>query len=132
MALALRPGRLRPSSRFPTTAEAFASRRHLSNAHLNGAANLDILNEYRLPSIVVALPSALNIRLPRFLEDIWGSILRAVPKKKTSYSKKRMRQLAGKALKDVESLVSCPACGQLKRAHCLCPACVISMSNPSL
>ena len=29
--------------------------------------------------------------------------------------------MAGKALKDVQSLNKCPGCGQIKRAHLLCP-----------
>ncbi|KAF3892527.1 Meiotic recombination protein rec14 [Trichophyton interdigitale] len=62
--------------------------------------------------------------LPSLLSDIWESILRAVPKKKTSHMKKRHRQMAGKALKDNISLNTCPACGNTKRAHLLCPHCV--------
>ncbi|KAI4147424.1 MAG: hypothetical protein LQ341_001804 [Variospora aurantia] len=64
------------------------------------------------------------IALPSFLPDIWESILRAVPKKKTSHRKKRQRFLAGKALKDVTNLNRCSACGTVKRSHLLCPYCV--------
>jgi large subunit ribosomal protein L32 len=32
--------------------------------------------------------------------------------------------MAGKALKDTTNLVKCPGCGQIKRAHLLCPHCV--------
>ena len=38
--------------------------------------------------------------------------------------KKRHRQYAGKALKDVTALNKCSACGNVKRAHLLCPYCV--------
>ncbi|KAL8681706.1 MAG: hypothetical protein Q9186_002223 [Xanthomendoza sp. 1 TL-2023] len=62
--------------------------------------------------------------LPPFLSDLWDSLLRAVPKKKTSHRKKRQRFLAGKALEDVTSLNKCSACGNVKRAHLLCPYCV--------
>ncbi|KJR81257.1 uncharacterized protein SPSK_01281 [Sporothrix schenckii 1099-18] len=72
-----------------------------------------------LPAISLSLPS-----LPSLLGDIWESILRAVPKKKTSHSKKRSRQMAGKALKDVNSLCKCPACGRTKRMHHMCPYCL--------
>ena len=41
--------------------------------------------------------------------------------------KKRHRQLAGKALKDVKNLTTCPGCGEIKRAHVLCPNCVGGM-----
>ncbi|KAE8156051.1 hypothetical protein BDV40DRAFT_282319 [Aspergillus tamarii] len=68
--------------------------------------------------------AALSLNIPGLLTDIWDSVLRAVPKKKTSHMKKRHRQMAGKALKDVKSLNTCPGCGQIKRAHVLCPHCV--------
>jgi len=35
--------------------------------------------------------------------------------------------MAGKGLKDVTALNKCSACGQLKRAHVLCPYCVQSI-----
>ncbi|KAJ5909154.1 54S ribosomal protein L32 [Penicillium taxi] len=69
-----------------------------------------------------ALPVAITI--PPLLADLWESVLRAVPKKKTSHMKSRHRQMAGKALKDVQSLNKCPSCGQIKRAHLLCANCV--------
>lgn len=59
-----------------------------------------------------------------WLSDLWDSVLRAVPKKKTSHMKKRHRQMTGKALKDVKSLSTCSGCGRTKRAHVLCPHCV--------
>ena len=68
------------------------------------------------------LPIAITV--PPLLADLWESVLRAVPKNKTSHMKKRHRQMAGKALKDVQALNKCPACGQIKRSHLLCPHCV--------
>ena len=41
--------------------------------------------------------------------------------------KKRHRFMAGKALKDVNNLNKCSACGNVKRAHLLCPFCVRGM-----
>jgi len=76
-----------------------------------------------LPTLSLGLPG-IQLSLPTLLGDIWESILRAVPKKKTSHSKKRHRQMAGKALKDVNSLCRCPGCGQTKRMHRLCPHCM--------
>lgn len=70
--------------------------------------------------LLTLLPSG----IPSLLSDIWESILRAVPKKKTTHSKSRMRRMAGKALQDVTALVRCPACGKVKRAHVLCQSCV--------
>ncbi|OJD19249.1 ribosomal protein L32 [Emergomyces pasteurianus Ep9510] len=72
----------------------------------------------------VAVPAAITLGVPAILSDIWDSILRAVPKKKTSHMKKRHRQMAGKALKDHLDLNTCSSCGQTKRAHLLCPTCV--------
>ena len=77
-------------------------------------------------STAIALPS-ISVTLPPLLSDLWDSVLRAVPKKKTSHMKKRHRQMAGKALKDVQNLNKCPGCGQIKRAHLLCPHCVNGM-----
>ncbi|KAI1780849.1 hypothetical protein F4818DRAFT_397052 [Hypoxylon cercidicola] len=80
----------------------------------------------RLPSIsalAIAIPAAIS-NIPSLLGDIWEGILRAVPKKKTSHMKKRHRQMAGKALKDVTSLNKCPACGGTKKMHTLCSNCM--------
>ena len=71
------------------------------------------------------IPAAVRIGLiPSNLEGLWEGLLRAVPKKKTSHRKKRQRLLAGKALQDVTALNRCSACGVVKRAHFLCPACI--------
>ena len=75
------------------------------------------------------LRPAISLQIPGILSDIWESVLRAVPKKKTSHMKKRHRQMAGKALKDVKNLNTCSGCGQIKRAHTLCPHCVESMQT---
>lgn len=47
-----------------------------------------------------------------------------MPKKKTSHMKKRHRQMAGKALKDVTALNKCSGCGHVKKQHHLCPYCI--------
>ncbi|KMP04375.1 hypothetical protein CISG_03646 [Coccidioides immitis RMSCC 3703] len=78
---------------------------------------------FALSSKTIA-PGAIVLGLPSILSGLWESILRAVPKKKTSHMKKRHRQMAGKALKDVKNMTNCPGCGQPKRAHLLCPTCV--------
>jgi large subunit ribosomal protein L32 len=79
-----------------------------------------------LPTLL-ALPQSFQLKLPSLLSDIWESVLRAVPKKKTSHRKKRQRFMAGKGLKDVTALNKCPACGNVKRMHLLCPYCVRGM-----
>jgi len=80
------------------------------------------------PFAGLAIPS---LSLPSFpsLTDIWDGILNAVPKKKTSYRKKRQRFMAGKGLKDVTALNRCSACGRVKRMHIICPYCVDGVFN---
>ncbi|PYI04827.1 WD domain protein [Aspergillus sclerotiicarbonarius CBS 121057] len=60
-------------------------------------------------------PAAISLNIPGLIEGLWDSVLRAVPKKKTSHMKKRHRQMAGKALKDVKGLSTCSGCGQSKQ-----------------
>lgn len=82
----------------------------------------------RLVAVLVSVPAFNPIPNPSsILQDIWGSILRAVPKQRKSYSRTRSRQMAGKALKDVTSVVKCSSCGRPKRSHILCPYCVLGM-----
>ena len=76
-----------------------------------------------VPAFAIPIP-AISIALPGIFVDVWEGILKAVPKKKTSYSKKRSRFLAGKALKDVTAVVECPGCRRPKKSHHLCPFCV--------
>ncbi|KAF2461309.1 hypothetical protein BDY21DRAFT_368566 [Lineolata rhizophorae] len=80
------------------------------------------------PALAVSAPPSV-ISLPGLLADLWDSVLRAVPKKKTSHMKKRHRQYAGKALKDLTELNKCSGCGRVKRAHVLCPYCVASIKD---
>ncbi|CAH7689634.1 hypothetical protein BY996DRAFT_6840539 [Phakopsora pachyrhizi] len=61
-----------------------------------------------------------------FNSSIFGwlidGLLRAVPKKKVSHSRKRMRS-AQKGLKPELGLSRCSGCGSLKRKHFLCLSC---------
>ncbi|KAL7273265.1 hypothetical protein RUND412_003894 [Rhizina undulata] len=82
-----------------------------------------------LPLPTLAIPISIHLNVPSFIPGIWESILRAVPKKKQSHSRKRMRQLAGKALQDIEALNKCSACGRTKRSHFLCEHCVQSIKD---
>ncbi|KAK6339089.1 hypothetical protein TWF696_009876 [Orbilia brochopaga] len=82
---------------------------------------------FTLPGPAFVLPTfsiGLQLSIPPAISQLWDSILKAVPKKKQSHSRKRMRQLAGKALQDIISLNECPGCGSIKRSHHLCPTCV--------
>lgn len=84
-----------------------------------------------LPKVSMAIP-AISLNLPSLpsLQEIWDGLLKAVPKKKVSHSKRRHRQMAGKALKDTTSLCRCPACGNVKRMHYLCSPCAGSKPLP--
>ncbi|KAF5018032.1 hypothetical protein F66182_10006 [Fusarium sp. NRRL 66182] len=79
------------------------------------------------PSLSIAIPG-ISLNLPT-IDDIWESVLRAVPKNKVSHSRKRHRQMAGKALKDVNNLCRCPGCGEPKRTHRLCQTCLEEMKR---
>jgi large subunit ribosomal protein L32 len=103
------------------------------NAPVRPVLNLPLLQRLAqpprlFPAAFAALPLP-SLSLPSIpsLSQIWDGLLKAVPKKKTSHRKKRQRQMAGKALKDITNLNKCSACGRVKRAHLLCPYCVHSM-----
>ncbi|KAJ2000593.1 hypothetical protein GGI04_003845 [Coemansia thaxteri] len=71
----------------------------------------------------VARPAAFRVSLGISLADIVNEfILRAVPKQRTSHSKKRMR-MAGKGLKSRHDLVPCPGCARPKLAAHICLNC---------
>ncbi|KAJ2082096.1 hypothetical protein H4R24_001837 [Coemansia sp. RSA 988] len=55
-------------------------------------------------------------------------ILRAVPKQRTSHSKKRKR-MANKGLKDRQDLSPCPGCGRPKRTAHICRNCYGSIKQ---
>ncbi|KAI9664556.1 MAG: hypothetical protein M1821_006002 [Bathelium mastoideum] len=110
-----------PSSRFLS---AFLPVALASLRPATAAPSVQSWRRFPIRETASALPIAIGSGISSLLHDIWGSILRAVPKKKTTHSKKRHRQLAGKALQDVTALNKCSGCGRQKRAHALCPYCV--------
>ncbi|PWY98517.1 hypothetical protein BCV70DRAFT_201827 [Testicularia cyperi] len=59
---------------------------------------------------------------------LWDGLLRAVPKKKVSHSRKSMRA-ANKGLKDRTDLVHCSACGKPKLHHHICASCFFEISR---
>ncbi len=96
------------------------------------AGPVPILGYLLRPLLQLSVPISpvRQFEIPFILAGLWGSILRAVPKQKTSHRKKRQRFLAGKGLKDVTALNKCSACGNVKRAHLLCPFCVNGPYQP--
>ncbi|KAG7450479.1 uncharacterized protein BT62DRAFT_1001296 [Guyanagaster necrorhizus] len=96
-----------------------------------------------LPAFLTT-PHPFTWRIPSLLE-LFPSIVLAVPKKKTSHSRKAMRA-ANKGLKDKHSalselfhasplpnersdIVNCPGCGTPKLAHHLCSKCYSFLSR---
>ncbi|KAF9927732.1 hypothetical protein FBU30_002935 [Linnemannia zychae] len=84
---------------------------------------------------VAASPAAEGIstsilgRVGPYISELLPSIVwAAVPKSKTSHSKKRMRQ-ATKGLKLQRNIVECPGCGQPKLMHHLCTHCYRDMKG---
>lgn len=74
------------------------------------------------PSLLgLPLPAARELPLREELE--WDGFLWAVPKKRTSHSKKRMRS-AHKYLKPRSDYITCPQCKNLKLLHILCGHCL--------
>ncbi|KIS67774.1 mitochondrial 54S ribosomal protein bL32m [Mycosarcoma maydis] len=59
---------------------------------------------------------------------LWDGILRAVPKKKVSHSRKSMRA-ANKGLKDRTDLVHCSSCGKPKLHHHICASCYFELNR---
>jgi ribosomal protein L32 len=102
----------------------------LSSPSLLSRVSFRQFTQKLFPSLSIAIPGV-SLNLPT-IDDIWESVLRAVPKNKVSHSKKRSRQLAGKALKDVNSLCRCPGCGEIKRTHRLCQTCLEGMISFSV
>ncbi|KAK3344268.1 hypothetical protein B0T25DRAFT_556568 [Lasiosphaeria hispida] len=104
----------------------------LSASRATARVNFQQFSLPLFPTVAVTIPVGFQLGLPSIpsmLEDIWESILKAVPKKKTSHSKTRSRQMAGKALKDVTALCKCPACGDTKRMHHVCPQCAKKLND---
>lgn len=124
---------LRPRSHTSAMAFALPTSRSLANGgfrHLPSLLPPAIFGPTFQPRLLpaVLIPDAtLFSNVSGILSSIWDSILLAVPKKRSSYQKKRSRQMAGKALKDLINLNRCSGCGRIKRMHILCPYCVASM-----
>ncbi|KIM22013.1 hypothetical protein M408DRAFT_333132 [Serendipita vermifera MAFF 305830] len=76
------------------------------------------------PAMTLAMTASWSRHLPGLesLLELFPPWLLAVPKKKVSHSRKRMRS-ANKGLKDKQNIHSCKACGRPKLMHNLCHHC---------
>ncbi|KAF5311784.1 hypothetical protein D9619_003224 [Psilocybe cf. subviscida] len=74
------------------------------------------------PGLSWSLPSLQS------LLELFPPFLLAVPKSKTSHSRKAMRA-ANKGLKDKQNITNCPGCGSVKLAHHICPNCYSSVNR---
>ena len=96
----------------------------------SGACSLSLRQPFRRSLITVstsAIWQGIGLLGPRGVAtDLWDSILKAVPKKKTTHSKTRMRS-ATKGLKDRTDINNCSACGKPKLAHTICLDCFTSI-----
>ncbi|KIM48167.1 hypothetical protein M413DRAFT_439888 [Hebeloma cylindrosporum] len=75
-----------------------------------------------LPRATWSIPSLQS------LLDLFPPFLLAVPKSKTSHSRKAMRS-ANKGLKDKQNITNCAGCGAVKLAHHICPQCYSSLTR---
>lgn len=124
---------LRGLTKSPLLRRGFTSPLHphcIRRLHLaiNDSLTPSLSIAHFLPSLRFTLRPLITSIIP-IAAGIWDSILRAVPKKKTSHSKKRKRQLIGKALQDKTNLTRCESCGDWKLLHTLCASCVKSIQK---
>ncbi|KZS92999.1 hypothetical protein SISNIDRAFT_412073 [Sistotremastrum niveocremeum HHB9708] len=99
---------------------------------------------FRSTSLLSQFTQSLHIPIFQALWELFPPFLLAVPKKKTSHSRKRMRS-ANKGLQDKTSkrlffdildsadvhigFVNCPGCGNVKLAHHICASCYSQISR---
>jgi large subunit ribosomal protein L32 len=112
----------RPMASLAFPAQAVVLQRHalrIAMSWIERPAALQRLQAHAALPALGALALGMGTSL---VHDLWDSILRAVPKKKTTHSKTRMRS-ATKGLKDKFNINNCSACGQPKLANALCGTC---------
>ncbi len=80
-------------------------------------------HQIEYPAAVVATESPGMSGITSQESDLWSGFLWAVPKKRTSHSKKRMR-MTHKYLKPIRNYSVCSKCQNLKLLHVLCGHCL--------
>ncbi|CAK9437216.1 mitochondrial 54S ribosomal protein bL32m [Lodderomyces beijingensis] len=80
--------------------------------------------DQRLSELQEWLENSNNASNPPFMIDN-GAILKAAPKKRSSYMRKRIKLYmpGNKQIKPLFNIVRCPACGAAKRSHFMCMNC---------
>ncbi|KAG0370112.1 hypothetical protein BGZ54_007640 [Gamsiella multidivaricata] len=123
MSLLRAASRVAQPARNLNTLRAFSSYSlaHLSPNSTNNSSNTALAAQGVSTTVLGRLGSYISDLLPSI---VWA----AVPKSKTSHSKKRMRQ-ATKGLKEQRNIVQCPGCGQAKLMHHLCTHCYRDMKG---
>lgn len=92
---------------------------HQMCAVISGSISGRFLNKFYLFNPAISTNCYSNTLT---LEDLLAPILWAVPKKKTSHSKKRLR-MTSKWLKPIHHYTFCSKCGNPKLLHILCGTC---------
>ncbi|PPQ88643.1 hypothetical protein CVT25_010219 [Psilocybe cyanescens] len=91
-----------------------------------------LFSRWSAPAIASASlsPPSTSWSLPSLdsLLDLFPPFLLAVPKSKTSHSRKAMRS-ANKGLKDKRNITNCAGCGSVKLAHNICPNCYSAVTR---
>lgn len=77
----------------------------------------------RLAELQEQLENSDSQSMPFMIDN--GTILKAAPKKRTSYRRKRMKLYmpGNKQVQPLFNIVRCPACGAAKRSHFMCMNC---------
>jgi large subunit ribosomal protein L32 len=88
-----------------------------------GATEITAMTMNTATFLAPALPAWGALLVPEWLDALWNHSGRKTPKKRTSYSRKRMRS-THKRLKAIQNHYDCPACGAPKLTHRLCPKCL--------
>ncbi|CDZ97009.1 Mitochondrial ribosomal protein L32 [Phaffia rhodozyma] len=111
-----------------TTRNILASLFHSSSLFASSSASSSAAV---VRSATLSAPLAPSPSIWETLQGLWGllpPIVLAVPKQRTSHSKKRLRSV-NKQLDRKTNIVTCPACGLPKLSHSICRVCLSSITR---
>ncbi|TPX36371.1 hypothetical protein SmJEL517_g01554 [Synchytrium microbalum] len=78
------------------------------------------------PLIHYSSAGCIQLPAPSIIDIIIEGILLAVPKKRTTHRKKRLR-MATKWLRPMRNIMACPLCGRMTLMHHVCRHCTRSI-----